>query len=94
MNLDVSQKQVLSPVDADLKSRFSSLFGGMDCVVQTRPNIAVFTAALKAQAAVCYWSRQNQFEPSACVCKEETVRKPMKLAYHQVRSPWQQFQGR
>ena len=67
------------PVNGDLKSQFMSLLGGIAWTVQTRPDIAVFTAALQ---------RKLQSQTGRDVAKLNRVlaylkRKPMKLYYHE-----------
>ena len=75
------------PVNDDLKSQFMSLLGGIAWTVQTRPDIAVFTAALQ---------RKLQSPTGRDVANLNRVlaylkRKPMKLYYHKVNNPWRMY---
>lgn len=74
-------------VDVALKSQFLSLLGGIAWTVQTRPDIAVFTAALQ---------RKLQCPTGRDVIHLNRVlsylkRKPLKLVYRKVNRPWKVY---
>ena len=75
------------PVSPDLKSKFMSLLGGVAWTVQTRPDIAVFTAALQ---------RKLQNPNGKDIISLNRVlaylkRKPLKFTYRKVNRPWRLF---
>ena len=75
------------PVSADMRSKFMSLLGGVAWTVQTRPDIAVFTAALQ---------RKLQNPTGRDVVNLNRVlaylkRKPLKFTFRKVNNPWRLY---
>ena len=73
-----------NPLSLELKSQFMSLLGGVAWTVQTRPDIAVFTAALQ---------RKLQSPVGRDVIHLNRVlaylkRKPLKFTYKRISDPW------
>ena len=74
-------------VSPELKTLFMSLLGGIAWVVQTRPDIAIFVAALQRKLqAPCGKDVVNLNRVLAYV-----KRKPMKMTYHKLSKPWRLY---
>ena len=75
------------PVSEDLKSQYLSLLGGISWVTQSRPDVAVFVAALQRKLqAPCGKDIINLNRVLAYL-----KRNPLKFTYRKVNKPWRLY---
>jgi hypothetical protein len=75
------------PVSLDVKTQFMSLLGGVAWVVQTRPDIAVFVAALQRKLQIPVGRDIVHLNRVLSFIK----RKPLKMTYRKVNNPWKMY---